>query len=63
MGKHKVSSNVLQLNTVKKKKAASQVQVVFRENRSEIGKEKRPFSEDMLTFKFSAFDFDPFWLL
>lgn len=57
MGKHKVSSNVLQLNTVKKiikKKegATTQVQEFFRENQSEIGKGKRPFFEDMLTFKF-----------
>ncbi len=59
MGKHKVSSNVLQLNTVKKKRKknpkkreTTQVRELFREDGSEIGKEKRPLFEDMLTFKF-----------
>lgn len=42
MGKHKVSSNVLQLNTVKGKKALKKrATTVFRENKSQIEKEKK----------------------
>jgi len=55
MGKHKVSSNVLQLNTVKKKKkgdtSASTFQKEWEQNRRG---EEASFLEDMLTFTFSG---------
>lgn len=50
MGKHKVSSNVLQLNVKKKEKKGrdyTSASAFFEQNRGEIGKEKRPFFEDV----------------